>query len=114
MGFAAATLLTSVVAAFILDAFTLDVTAILVFFLGLSVAGGKVSSVKWSIAVMTYYLVAAVILIVAASLGGDVVRIGAQSVHSRIWLLPCLGIAILWSAVNIALLCRCISSSRKA
>lgn len=96
-------LIGSIVAAFLLDALTIDVTAILTIWLGSAVRRGSRRAMKWAVALVVYYLVLSTALWLTVLTGHvGTLRIGGGSVSKEEvpWLMASMVAVFLWSLVN--------------
>src|SRR5262245_42329846 len=106
IAFGATSLLVSLVAAFFLDAFVLDLTAFAVIALGRSVCRRSPRAARWSVALMTLYVVIGVALLVVGSLNLQRLQLAGRTIKpgELPWALAASGAITAWSVANIALL----------
>ena len=110
IAFGAAALAGSLIGAVLLDALVFDLGAVVVILLGLSVAGGNLRSVRWSIAAMLYYPVVAALLLLAGYLRADSLRVAGHAVSPTAMrlLAPIISGFAIWAFVNLVLLKRAL------
>ena len=101
--FGCSLLIGSIVAAFLLDALTIDLTAIVAIWLGSAVRRASQRAMKWALALVIYYLVlSAALLATVLSRHVATLRISGRSISEEEipWLVACMVAVFLWSLVN--------------
>ena len=106
--FAAVLLVCWLIAAIKYQFFSIDVGAVIVFFLGRSTAGGSRRAAQWSLWLSAFYLFAAVVVLLALWLRPESVRFMRRPIPSEIipWGMVFAAVMGVWAAVNISLLYR--------
>jgi len=105
----------SVAFAFLIDAFTVDICAIVYFFVGLSTMKGSRRAAKWALGITIFYVLVGAALIVVLQIAPDRMKIGGKPIPTG--LLPYVTISLvlhwLWCVLNAVLLVRFLSFSRR-
>jgi uncharacterized paraquat-inducible protein A len=106
----------SIAAAFLLDALTVDVTAVVAICLGAAVRRGSLRAMKWAIALTVYYLFLSAAFCVAVLTG----HVGKLSISGRAvskeeapWIMVFMVAVCLWSLVNGLLLWQALHEEKR-
>ena len=112
--FAALAFASGIVTAPFLDGFTIDLLALALIFVGLSVRSGSRRAAKWAIGISVLYALVAVALSAVAIVNIERIRIGgytARSPHLP-WILLCMTVVFVWCVLNLVLLSRSLRKVR--
>lgn len=116
IAFAVFMLATTIAGTIFFDALVVDVAAIVVFFLGQSVAGASRRAARWSVAVMGYYVALTASMLIALHVAPQRIRLGGRAITAAelpgaTWVLA---IAALTAAVCIALHIRALKTEKRS
>ena len=105
-GFGAISLVSSIVAAFILDELVIDVGALIVIWLSTSVARGSPRAAKWSGIIMACYFAGAALLLTVGIIAPERMNIAGRAIRpgELPYALLSAAIAGSWAFINLALL----------
>jgi uncharacterized paraquat-inducible protein A len=106
----------SIVAAFLLDALTIDLTAIVAIWLGSAVRRGSRRAMKWAFALVIYYVVLSAALLTTVLNGrAATLRISGRSISEEetAWLVACMVAVFLWSLVNALFLRQALHEEKR-
>lgn len=116
MLFAAFMLAATIVTTILTDALMIDLVTIVVYFLGRPLRDGSRRAARWSIAVMGYYAVMGLAMLVGAQVSPERIRLSGrplrpEEVTTASWLLAAMAA---WAGVCVVLLVRAMRSRRHA
>src|SRR4029077_21170833 len=81
--FGGAIVIGSIITAYFLDSLTIDVVALVVISLGFGVAEGRDRSARWSLAIMAYYAILAVLLLTLALRWRHLLHVGNHAARAE-------------------------------
>ena len=115
IAFGTVLLLGSLLSALFFGSCGIDLVAILIVPLGISVADGSRRAAKWSIGIMALYFLVTLFMIWAVTFRSERLRLGNRDMSPDAipWALGFIAIFAVWSLANILWYANCISTHQK-
>lgn len=104
--------ISGLVAAPFLDAFTIDIAALILFFLGLNVRNGRRGAAKWSLVFSIFYAAVAVAFVITSLIRPELIKVGKYTCNTTHlpWVLTVAVIVLIWNVTNGLMLTRSLRS----